>query len=1072
MADETLNITVAEDNGATNKLVTAVNNLAQSSETLATATDRSVASSQNANTARATEAASTERAATAAKGYVDAQGNYIRLVGSQANGVQAAAQAQAGLTTALNSTSIEAGRAAAGYGPLNAGLSASQSAAAASRAAIAQLTAGLAGGATSAQAAGVGLNQVGAAGNAAAVGLANGRNAFQATATGAQAVGTAAAAAGTGLRAAGDGAGLAARGLVPVGTAAAAAAAASNQASNATRSLGAAFQAVGQSASSFGSLLAGLGLAVGAQQVIKYADSYTQASNKLRLVTTDQTKLNDIMNTAFAIAQKTATPFNDVANLYGKISQNANQYRLSAGDVAKVTESMSLAFQSSGASGVEAGRAITQFSQGLQKGRLEAQDFKSILESAPVVQNAMIAGLRMIGVTVTGSLTSALSQGTVSAKQMLDALVAINPTLQTFASGALPTVANAMTRVTNAFEQYIGTANQGNSITGSFIGVLNGLANNMSTVVPIAVGLGAVLAFGMVAGAITSIVGLASAFTTLTVAMAANPIALAAIGAAIAIGIPLWQRYGDNVKGFAANLIGVGPAAQSAQAGTAAAAASAGSLSGAYQNAQANVAAANARLAQTKAALDSAKAGTDAHSAAVGANNAAMAQASAAAAQVEAARKALDNQTQQNTNSEKQYAAAMNHIQNENAYGEKLQTISDFLSKARAAQEAWQRSLDATLAPLTAMAQASNQAAIAATGVSEAVAKAAAATQLGVSGFDQYGTEARNAAQNLQALTGDAGLFTQAQLDANSSINQGQSAASSAAGAISELGAAYRQAGNDAQFFAINSRDANTVAGQIGGSTASGLDLNSMQGLALGMNIPTNSTPNEVIATMTRRAYEALQRDPTNQAAIGYLSGQQSLRDQARKAQSAPGYEKYYNDDGSLKTQQELTAANSNNTSATAANTAALNANTAAANSNTASNASLPDLVAALDPRNSTVTTGLGADGKATVGTTVTQTNYLTPDRSIAEDTGPSPDVVMRLNGGFAPGPNAVLNPATGTLQDPAGTIPGFGQGNTVPRRAPTNVSIVVKADDFGQYQRSSRQIAQDIGNRVALAAS
>lgn len=1114
MADETLNITV-DDSGSTTKVTNNLVKMADSLDRTADAQDKVTSTAASTATALNTEAdnvskvtAETTKATTAVKGYIDAQGNYIRVVGSNKNVTQETISAQSALTSQLSATSIEAGRAAAGYGPLNSGLTASQAAAAASRASIAALTQGLAGSATSAQAAGVGLGQVGAAGNAAAVGLNNGRAAFQGVSGAASGIASAGQAAASGLSAAGSAAGSAAPAVAAVGTASRNAATAANDNGNAHRSLAAAFRQAGSAASSFGGIIAGLGLVVGAQQVISYADSYTQVQNRLRLITTDQTKLNEIMNTAYQIAQKTATPFNDVANLYGKISQNANQYRLSASDVAKVTESMSLAFQTSGASGVEAGRAITQFSQGLQKGKLEAQDFKSILESAPVVQNAMLAGLQRIGVTVNGSLTEALSKGTVTAKQMLDALIAINPVLNDYAAGALPTVASAMTRVTNAFEKYIGSANEGNSVTGNLISGLNLLAANMQTVVPIAIALGGLLAFGMIAGAVSSVLSLATAFVTLSAAMAANPAVLIALGAALAVGVPLWAKYGDQIKGAASNLVQQATAAGQAQQANAATAASAGQAGAAYASAQANLAAANAEVTRTKAAMDSAAAGTAAHTAAVKDNNNALSSATTAANAAEAARKALENQTQANTKAEKDYAAAMDHLHNENAYGEKLQTITDFLAKAKKAQEAWQKSLDDTLAPLTKSAQATNALTVAATGVSEALAKAAAAAQLGVSGFDQFGTEAAHAAANLQAVTGDAGLFTEEQLRTNSSLNQGQSAMSGATAALGQLGAAYRQAGNDAEFFAINSKSANTVSGQIGSDNTVYSPIGNAEAKPLSRFSPEITTfqklgggPGGSFGAQFHHPAGDLYGKYSPQAQSAYEAAIAAGQTDTIALAAADAIQQKVGD-AYLQSQGIQTQAANNNTSAMSANTAALQANTAAASKST-DTTSLPDL---LLPENTTITkSGFDANGHAGVGATVTQTTYGYGDpatstqdayagaNSAAQSPGfmyPGGAGVGMLDGGaLAPGAmgngwtrgGPIMDPANvntsspdlarGPAQDPiAALAAAIAAQNQRPNIRTPIVSIDIKSDDYGQFKRSQKQIAQDIGGRVTEA--
>lgn len=1010
MADETLDIKVDDGGSATvvsNKLL----EVAASADTVATSTDKSTAALKKNTTALNTEAAASDRAAVAVKGYVDAQGNYIRIVGSNRNLTEAQVTAQGALSNAYSTTSIEAGRAAAGYGPLNAGLTASQAAAAASRASIVELTSGLAGSATSAQAAGVGLNQVGAAGNAAAVGLVNGRNAFAGVASAGQ---TAAA----GIGAVGTAAGAVTPAVTAAGAASRAAAVAANDNARAHVSLGQAFGSAGQAASQFGGVLASLGLAVGAATVIKYADSYTEVQNKLRLVTTSQQQLDDVMRQSFAIAQQTATPFGTIAELYGRIQQRADSLKLATSDVGTVVSTLATAFQISGVSGETASRVIEQFNQALAKGKPDMQDFKSLIQSTPVVEQAFIAGLQKIGVSITGGLGPALTAGTVSMQQLLQAMVAINPTMQTLAANSVPTVAQGFTRLTNAFEQYIGNANQGNAVTGTLISTLGVLANNMQTVVPIAISLGGVLAFGMIAGAISSIVSLAGAFSGLLAVLVANPAALVAITVAVSAAIPLWNRYGDTIKSFIGNLLGVGPAAAAAATNQNAAAASASSLGGAVQSAGAKVQALNAQVVATKAALDASTPGTAQYTVALQANQSATEAASTASKEYETALKALQSQQQANAQAAKTFADTINKLQNLNAYGEQLETTTQFLQRMKAAQEAATKAYQDTIAPLTASAQAVNALAIAAAGYTDAQAKAAAATQTGIAGFDQYGQSAARAAANLKALTGDAGLFTQAELDANSSINQGQSAMRSAASAVNDLGAAFRQAGNDAQFFAINSRDANTVAGQIGGGTASGLESTDPYSLAV-----------------FGRGQSGLYSSNDIQNMKNNLAAQKAAADAVANARNKAAADAAliragFTPDGSTAGRQ--TAANTNN-SAIAANTAALTANTAATTRNTTAT-TLPDL---LVQSGSTYSTG----------DSITQ---VTNDN-------PRPTVTVGSNTQVsAPTPVAASRPDT------------FGAN----LRSNTTVVLNIKSDDYGQFKRSDRQIAQDIGTRVAMAVN
>lgn len=754
MADETLNITVVEDNNGTNKLVTALNNLANTTDKVADSTERSVGASKEASNTRTAEAAATDRAAKSVKGYVDANGNYIRQVGSNATATKNAADAQSALTQSFTATAGATSAAGAAMAPfvssvsragnvardLSSGVSsiaisaatvgqgvrtaatsigtlntATTSAASASRdvanatkdvgSALAATVAptqaadsALKGYVTSSGAyiRNVGSQREGFAAAAAAneqlsASLDNTGSALSRAATmtgpvvqgsqqaartsaefqasinalnrelaGLPPVTTAAATAATNVGAAADtaakgvkrfggtagdlfGLGDAARtGLAPLApaiqqvtvasqsgngwinqyrqslftvpaaanaaaaagrTAASGAAAAGAGAAGAVGPLGQLGAAMRQIQSASGGLvtaLGAIGVAVGANSFIKAADTYTVVQNKLRLLTTDQTKLNAIMNTAFEIAQRTSSPFESIAGLYGKISLSATAMGLSQKQAADATEALALSFQASGANGEKVKSAVEQFTQGLNKGKVEVQDFKIIMEGAPVVQNAMLVGLRAIGVTVQGPLSEALSQGKITAQQMIQALAASKQTMADFALTAGTTVAQAMTRLENAFLRYVGQANEGNSITGRMISALDFLGKNLDTVIPIAAGLAGVLAFGVIAGAINSVIalggamlGLASAMggavvgalsavttgiVTMGGALIANPLLFAAAAVAAAAAGAVLYKYGDSIKSVIQAKLGLGPAAQNAAAGlnnTAAAATSA-----------------------------------------------------------------------------------------------------------------------------------------------------------------------------------------------------------------------------------------------------------------------------------------------------------------------------------------------------------------------------------------------------------------------------------------------------------------------------------------------------------------
>ena len=960
MATERLDITVAEDNGATNRLVTAVNNLAKSSDNLADSTDRSTDASRTANTVRQQEADTTAKATTAAKGYVDAQGNYIRLVGSQANGIKAAATAQDTLTKSVSAGTIEAGRAAAGYGPLNGAQQAAGASSAAFNARVGDLNRALAGVAAPASSAAAGVGAVAPAvqGTGTAAQTANGWIAqYRQSLYGVAPAGAAAAA----------GAGGAGSGIGGSGGAASAATPRFTQLSDAIRG-------VGSAASGIASVIAGLGVALGANAIIKVSDSYSVLQNKLRILTTDQGKLNEIMNTAFQIAQSTSTPLEAVGTLYGRLAAASARFGLTNKQAADATKALTLAFQASGSSGEEAGRAIEQFNQGLSKGKLEAQDFKSIVQAAPVVENAMVAGLQRIGVTITGSLMSALTEGRVSAKQMIDALATIEPTLAKFAAGAVPTVGNAITRLSNSFTQFVGQSQSAHSAMTVLIGALDLVGANMNTVIPIAVALGAVLALGAIAGAISAVLGLASAFGTLAVAMAANPAVLAAIAVGLGAGALAWNYYGGSISGVAAKFAAYATSSVQATTATSAQALQQQQLGAAYDAAASKASAAAANVQATSQAVLTAAPGTQAYTTAVNDNYAALAASNTAARDAADAQKVLGGAVSSTTGTVKESTAALAaHTANMNQFGERLESTESMLRRYQAAQQAAAQQTEAFY---------------------QAGLRAAAA-------LDKENEALQNAQVALNATVGLFTSFESSVAGSNAALSQGQSNLGAYAATADAAASSFDKASSAAKkFFDIGQS-----------APITGLDPAAMLIARAGAG-QADPTGAKVAA-----AYNILNYDPNNQTAIKYL---QDIQNNAKTVAELRGTK--YSDSSTARAIADAQ--------------------------------SIIGKGGKIEP--------FATGGSFIVGNPASVEHFAGGGSFMVGGAGGTDSQLVQ----FMASPNERV-----TVETPGQVMPTRQTMVTQPqRRVQPIVNVAIKADDYGQFKRSQRQIAQDLGERVGRA--
>lgn len=308
------------------------------------------------------------------------------------------------------------------------------------------------------------------------------------------------------------------------------------------------------------SALGGAIAALSFEKLIGYADAYSGISNKLRLVTTDQSKLNGIIEASYKIAQDTSTSFKQVADVYGKVDAAVKGYNGNAKDVPTITKAIAQAVALTGPSSEEAANGLRQFGQTMDIGKLQAEEFNAILEGTPGLAKALEGGIRKSGVQITGSLKQMAADGKISTQMLLEGLKEIAPELDVLSKGAIPTVAQAMQRLENAFIKYVGQANgaiSGTTLIAKAIGVLS---DNLNIVVPVLGAFVALLALGSIAGAINSIlaltggVGAFSAATavattttrTLTVAMLTNPLFLAATVATLGfLAVGLYKTGGS-----------------------------------------------------------------------------------------------------------------------------------------------------------------------------------------------------------------------------------------------------------------------------------------------------------------------------------------------------------------------------------------------------------------------------------------------------------------------------------------------------------------------------------------------
>ena len=214
--------------------------------------------------------------------------------------------------------------------------------------------------------------------------------------------------------------------------------------------------------------LASLATAFSVREIANFADSITNAKNRLRTLSPDIAVVEKQFAALTAIATEARTPLESTADLYFRISRASKELGVSQREAAEITQSVAKALTASGVSAQEAAGPLLQLGQALQSGRFKGDELTSILEGMPVVSQALADSL---GVPI-GALKELGSQGKITGKDFVDAMRKAKGSIDEAFGRTVPTISQAFNVLQT---QIAGVFNEFENNTGTFGGIANGI---------------------------------------------------------------------------------------------------------------------------------------------------------------------------------------------------------------------------------------------------------------------------------------------------------------------------------------------------------------------------------------------------------------------------------------------------------------------------------------------------------------------------------------------------------------------------------------------------------------------
>lgn len=244
-------------------------------------------------------------------------------------------------------------------------------------------------------------------------------------------------------------------------------------------------------------LAATIGASVGLKKLIELSDQMTSTTARLNFIVDDGGSVEALEAKIMASAQRSRAAYLDTASAIASMGANAGGAFTSNDELIAFMEQVNKQFVIGGASAQGQAAAMLQLTQAMAAGALRGEELNSILENAPGIARAIE---QYMGIA-EGSIKSYAEKGAVSATVVKNALLSIADETNAKFNGMAMTWGQVWTQMGNIALK----------VTQPLLTAINWLANNLSVIGPILLGLGTAFLVFQVAAHWTQIAAVATA---------------------------------------------------------------------------------------------------------------------------------------------------------------------------------------------------------------------------------------------------------------------------------------------------------------------------------------------------------------------------------------------------------------------------------------------------------------------------------------------------------------------------------------------------------------------------------
>lgn len=220
-------------------------------------------------------------------------------------------------------------------------------------------------------------------------------------------------------------------------------------------------------------------------EFMKYSDTITIVQNKLKQVYTTSYGVTKGTQDLLDSANNARTDFDAFSTAFLRYDLVLRRYGRTANQSMEFTNTLAKALALGGATTQEASSAMIQLSQSLSKGKADGDEFRSIMENAPLLVDALIEEVKeyyKLANANRGTLLELAPKGGINIDVILGAVERLKSKVDSTFSSLDMTVEQVMTKMNNNFKMWWSNAVKSTGILRGFVNVVNYLADNLDKV--------------------------------------------------------------------------------------------------------------------------------------------------------------------------------------------------------------------------------------------------------------------------------------------------------------------------------------------------------------------------------------------------------------------------------------------------------------------------------------------------------------------------------------------------------------------------------------------------------------